>query len=278
MVSAVRIEAPAKINLTLEIIGKRSDGYHELLTVFQSVGLSDSLSFDWSATGAELVCSDPDVPADESNLVLKAIRGMEKLSGAPIPVKVTLEKRIPAGAGLGGGSSDAAAVLRVLGEKLGARGEELHALAASLGADVPFFLAGGTALGAGKGEILESLPPFPPVSVVIVKPAFPIATAFAYGKVKSYSTGTKSRALADALRRAQSPPLPDCLTNDFEKFLFPFYPELADIKETFLRRGAAAAQLSGSGSAMFALAETGKDAIEIAEAVKPFGRVWITRT
>lgn len=272
------MRSPAKINFSLEILGRRPDGYHNISTVFQTLDLADELSFDWNAPKTELVCKAPDVPKDESNLILKAVRALETWSGRPITVRVFLEKRIPMGAGLGGGSSNAACVLREIGRRFGIPGDALNAVGKVLGADVPFFLEGGTAWGSGIGEVLEILPKLPEWPVVVVKPSFSISTAEAYGAVRRYGTGEKTAKLVELLHAKQFDKIFSCVVNDFEEALFPMYPELAAIKKAFTDREPLAAQLSGSGSALFAIARDTAEAQELAAAARSFGQTWVTRT
>jgi len=268
----------AKINLTLEILGCRPDGFHNISTVFQAIELSDKLTFDWDTDHVSLSCNNSEVPNDESNLIIKAIRVLEKHLGFPLKLKVALEKEIPMGAGLGGGSSNAAAVLLELGRKFSIPLEKLLELATSLGADVPFLLQGGTALATGKGEMLESLPALPTLPLVIVKPSFSISTALAYSKISKYSSGEKTEKLVSLLKERKFDRIFDCLTNDFEDALFPIYSELPKLKQELLSHGALAAQMSGSGSAFFAIARDANHANQLAETASRFGKTWITQT
>jgi len=272
------ILSPAKINLTLEILGRRPDGYHDLSTIFHTISFSDELFFDLNAQDFTFTCDDPAVPLGEENLVVKAVRGIETIIGHPVKGHIELRKRIPMGAGLGGGSSNAAAVLRELGHKFAIKEETLHPLAATLGADVPFFLNGKTAWGQGKGESLVPLPSLPAFPVVIVKPPFPISTALAYSKVTRYGKGEKTKKVVELIRSGKFDEIFEHLTNDFEEALFPLFPDLPKIKETFVANGARAALLSGSGSAMFAVARDESHAEELAQKVKMFGSTWITST
>jgi 4-diphosphocytidyl-2-C-methyl-D-erythritol kinase len=274
----VKLFAPAKINLTLEILGKRGDGYHEIATLFQAISRCDGLDIDWNASELSFSCSDLSLPLDENNLVLKAVRVVEAYVGQKIHAAIHLEKNIPAGAGLGGGSSDAAAVLLALGKRFAITEEALFGMAEKLGADVPFFLKGGTALGKGKGERLEFLPSLPTYFVVVVKPPFSIPTPLAYSLVQDYSSGEKTMMAVKALREGRFESFFECMTNDFEKVLFPHYPDLAKIKHCFLKNGALSALLSGSGSALFAFAANEKEAEKHAKGVESFGKVWICKT
>lgn len=173
MVSAVCERAPAKVNLYLEVLHRRGDGYHELETVFQTIDLCDRVTVSLRADEQlTLRCDDPSLPADQRNLAWRAAQRYREAAGLRAGVDIVLEKRIPAGAGLGGGSADAAAVLRAL-ERLGGRPlgrERLRELAAELGSDVPFCLEGGTAHATGRGERLQPLPPLPPLPLTVLLP------------------------------------------------------------------------------------------------------------
>src|SRR5436190_8446884 len=180
----IRLPAPAKINLFLEITGKRADGYHTLETVFQTVSLADELTFSLQ-TELTLTCSDPRLPTDESNLVMRAARGLREALKEKRGARISLKKIIPTGAGLGGGSSDAATTLLAL-QKLWRRSlstSRLARLAASLGADVPFFLKKGLCVATGIGDRLKPLRRLPRTSLVLVYPGFGVSTKAAYARV-----------------------------------------------------------------------------------------------
>jgi 4-diphosphocytidyl-2-C-methyl-D-erythritol kinase len=258
----VRIPACAKINLRLEVLGKRADGYHELRTIFQSVSLHDTLKLrpsrlpriSLSVRGNETLSSE----AVEKNLVYRAADALRRELKVRSGVEIILEKKIPAGRGLGGGSSDAAAALvgylRVTGKKLPAA--ELLQIAASLGADVPFFLYGGTALGIARGEEIYPLPDAPPFSLLIVSPHdihVPTPDAYRLLHAPELASLTKSAATHKLMEfcalcwSARG----TALSNDFEAAVFRRYPRLAKIKRVLLHGGASEALLAGSGSAVF---------------------------
>lgn len=221
----------AKINWALRITGKRRDGYHDLETVFQTISLHDELTIT-PAERLSLSCDDPTIPTDDSNLILRAARAV----GTP-PVHIELKKRIPAGGGLGGGSSNAAAVLRALGG-----GRKLDEIALSLGSDVPFFLVGGTAYATGRGEQLIPLPPASGIPLLLVLPAERVSTAEAFSLITRYSKPLGIDAYRDFLAH------PDLLVNDFEEPVFARLPHLRDYKQRLLGAGAMWAAMSGSGS------------------------------
>jgi 4-diphosphocytidyl-2-C-methyl-D-erythritol kinase len=252
------VRAHAKINLDLRVLGARADGYHELKTVFQTVDLHDTIAFVGRPGPFTIRVRGASVPADESNLVARAARALWRAlgrPGEPADVEATLVKRIPAQSGLGGGSSDAAATLTALLAlwKARARQAELRQVAASIGADVPFFLWGGTALGLDRGDEIYPLADAHPWWVVIALPRFGVSTAEAY-------------AWLDDDRAVESPPLelaapcadlwsatPPRLVNDFEGPIARRHPEIVAIKAALRSAGAVAAAMSGSGSAVFGL-------------------------
>jgi 4-diphosphocytidyl-2-C-methyl-D-erythritol kinase len=223
------LKSYAKINWSLRITGKRPDGFHDLETVFQTISLCDELTFGPGA-GLSLTCDDPSIPTDDSNLVLRAAR----LVGAD-GISIDLRKRIPAGGGLGGGSSNAATTLLALG---GARAD-LPSLALTLGSDVPFFLLGGTAYATGRGEILTPMPDRSGIQLLLVLPEERVLTKDAFSRVERYSPVLG----IDAYTRGFA-----AFTNDFEEPVFALLPRLRTFKERLLEAGAVWASMTGSGS------------------------------
>ena len=219
----------AKINWSLRITGKRPDGFHELETVFQAISLCDELTFR-EAERLSLTCDDPSIPVDDSNLVLRAARAVE--AG---PVAIELRKRIPAGGGLGGGSSNAAATLLALG----AGRTDLAELALFLGSDVPFFLLGGTAYATGRGEVLTPLPSRAGVPLLLLLPEERVLTKDAFARITRYSLPLGIGAYADGFAS---------FTNDFEEPVFAMLPRLGELKRRLYDAGAVWASMSGSGS------------------------------
>src|SRR5215813_2057810 len=255
----VRVSAFAKINLRLEVLGKRPDNFHELRTIFQTISLKDELRFKKSRKpGIELrVVGNTSLSAEpiEKNLVYRAVGVVQRELAIRTGVAIELRKTIPAGRGMGGGSSDAAAALlgylRLVRQRLPR--ERLFAIAAGLGADVPFFLEGGRALGIGKGDEIYPLPDIPKFHLLVVSPeAIHVATPDAYRWLNAPQL-TNSRgnpklygfcALAWSLQGGP-------LLNDFEEAVFQQHPRLAEIKRELLQNGATEALLAGSGSAVF---------------------------
>ena len=243
----MRVRAFAKINLSLRVMGLRSDGYHDLRTVFQSVALHDTLDIRVARGPFAISCTDPACPTDSSNLIWRAAQRIWRAAGRrgePCGVTVRLEKRIPIEAGLGGGSSDAAAALRAFAAlwapKLAV--ERVRAIAASLGADVPYFLEGGTALGLDRGDELFPLADPPSSWVVIVVPPFGVSTKDAYGWWEASQAGQQT------VRRKRVP-----AANDLEREVVRRNPEIGRLVKALRRAGASMAAMSGSGSAVFGL-------------------------
>lgn len=219
----------AKINWSLRITGKRADGFHDLETVFQTISLHDELTFT-PAASLSLTCDDASIPTDESNLVMRAAR----LVGAS-KVAIDLRKRIPAGGGLGGGSSNAAATLKELG---GSR-DDLASLALTLGSDVPFFLVGGTAYATGRGEVLTPLPSRAGIPLLLLLPEERVLTKEAFARITRYSPPLGIDAYREGF---------DHFTNDFEEPVFALLPRLREWKERLYANGAMWASMTGSGS------------------------------
>lgn len=240
--------APAKINLTLRVLGKRADGFHEIETLIVPLGLADRLTIE-EADGCSFSCDDPTVPEGEENLVVRAARRFFAETGVKESVRMRLTKTIPHGAGLGGGSSDAAAALRILdgfyGSRLGR--ERMMQMAAELGSDVPVFVDGGAAWCRGRGEIVERADFTARVPVLLLKPEFGVPTPWAYKHWKD------SRPLQGVRYEAQLLPW-GRLANDLERPVFEKYLALGAMKEWLRRQPeAAGALMSGSGSTMFAV-------------------------
>jgi 4-diphosphocytidyl-2-C-methyl-D-erythritol kinase len=242
----ITLHARAKINLDLRILGRRADGYHELRTVLQTLALHDTLVFEARPRGFELAGDPRHMPLDRTNLAWRAADALWRQARrrGPSPgARVTIRKRIPARAGLGGGSSDAAATLAGLNRlwRLGLDVRELMTVAARLGSDVPFFLMGGSALGLGRGEWLYPLIDPPRAEVVLVVPPFGVATSEAY----EWYRQDLARPAVDARNGSTG--------NDLEAPVAARHPEIGLAKRRLHRAGAAMAQMSGSGSAVFGL-------------------------
>lgn len=254
--TGTRARALAKINLTLRVLGVRADGYHELRTTFQSLALHDTLTIRATRGPFSIECDDPACPVDRTNLVWRAAERVWRAAGrrgAPRGVRVRIEKRIPMQAGLGGGSSDAAAALRALGRRWRVSRVTLLQIAASLGADVPYFFEGGTALGVARGDRLSPLPDHPAAWVVLVVPAFGVSTKDAYGWFdRDTRAGAARRVRPPSTAGAGGGPHADA-GNDLQSPAAKRHPEIARLVGALRRHGAHSAAMSGSGSAVFGL-------------------------
>ncbi len=259
---SLALQAPAKINLFLQILGRRADGYHDLHSLVQAVSLYDTLYLEITDRGFTLTSDSDQAPPDPSNLIWRAwdlLRSETQISSG---VSIRLTKRIPVGAGLGGGSSDAAAALKGLNRllKLGISNAQLAKLGARLGSDVPFFFSGGSAIMEGRGEQISDCEPPVDYFVVLVVPNFAISTVDAYAKLRFYLTRFSTKSDINlAASGANFFRTLNRVGNDFEHVVFPQHPELESCLKTLQRAGAQHAALSGSGSAIFALFDQAPD-------------------
>ncbi len=272
MISA---RAPAKINLTLEVLRKREDGYHEIRSVVQTIDFADVLRFE-EDTRLEFHCSLPGWSSGKS-LVSKAAELLQSHSGRRLGARIEIEKRVPLLAGLGGDSSDAAAVLQGLNLlwNLQLSLRDLIALGGSLGSDVPLFLYGGTLLLEGRGEKVQPLPPMPHMSVVLLRPASPSVenkTRQMYARLSpaDYSNGAATEALVAKLRNSELS-LEDGLYNVFDQVGMRFYSRLREARSKFLEAGAGSVHLAGSGPTLFSLVKDSQTASRIQESLQAAG-------
>jgi len=250
----LRVRSFAKINLALAVTGRRSDGYHNIETVFQAIDLSDELELRNSAE-ISLICEGlPDV-SEKDNIVWKAAFALAERTGERRGAAITLRKKIPSGAGLGGGSGNAAATLLGLRRLWNADipDSDINAIAATLGSDVPFFLMGGAALGKGRGDILSVLPDFQPQHIVVIFPGISVSTASAYRALNlGLTSGGSDPKIQSFLRLAKSGSSWRAgMFNDFETAILPSHPEIAEVKSFLEEQGAISTLLSGSGSSVF---------------------------
>lgn len=267
----IQIEANAKINLTLDILGVRPDGYHEVEMVMQSVRLFDTIRFEKRSSGIDLQMDAPELPADETNLAWKAARLFLDVYKIQAGVSIEIEKRIPIAAGLAGGSADAAGVLIGMNRlfETGCSVEELCALGEQLGSDVPFCIEGGTMLATGRGEVLRRLPDIPALWVVLAKPPISVSTAWAYKTYDQVGAARRpdTQAMLAALAARSAEKIADSLANVLEEATMSAHAVVGDYKRTLSDSGAMASLMSGSGPTVFALAKTRADAERAAAAV-----------
>ena len=261
-----RVRALAKINLDLRVLGKRPDGYHELRTIFQTVSLADTLEFEFTpARQTAIELADDAAIAD--NLVLRAAHLVMDAAKKTGRVRMHLAKKIPMGAGLGGGSSDAAAVLLALPVLAGRdlAFEQLADLAQQLGSDVNFFLLGGTAAAIGRGTELFPLPDAPARAGIVLAPGVHVSTAEAYRALSGRLTPESQHNKISAFQSLVWSAGPGSVVNDFEAVVFEQHPRLAALKKRLIRSGAGPAMLTGSGSALFGLYPSRADAARALE-------------
>lgn len=281
-------QSPCKVNLLLNILGKRSDGFHELETVMHPVPVHDDLTFERTGDSIQLTCNEPSLPTDSRNLVCRAAEAFLKTAKINEGIRLHLEKRIPLAAGLGGGSGNAATTLLGLNEVFGKplQAEQLNTIAASLGSDIPFFLQDKPALATGRGEKIQPLEFFPALrgtALLLIHPGFGIATAWAYQQLAQFPealNGRPGRAgkLISVLQTADLKAAAAEFYNSLEVPALKKYPLLALFQEFLRENGAAGTLMSGSGSTTFAMIQSEAVAQALAEKVKQkFGSSnWIT--
>lgn len=277
-------KAPAKINLALDILGPRPDGYHEMRMVMQAVSLCDTVTLEEAEEGFSLHAGGSFRPAGEKSLEQRAAEAFFQELGRPCPpLSVGLEKRIPAYAGLGGGSADVAALLRLLRRRYAPELplETLERIGLTVGSDMPFCLRGGTALAEGRGEALTDLPPLPPCWIVICKPDFDLPTGemFARARGRIFQTRPDVDGMVNALRAGRLEGVTKRLCNVFEEVLpAEIREEIQGIKAAMGRCGALNATMSGSGPAVFGFFPVEEDAAAATETLRAWcGQAFLTR-
>ena len=299
------LSASAKINLYLEIIGDRPDGYHELVMVMQSIGLADQVDVrSLSDNRIEIICDHPQVPPSQDNLAYKAADLMRQTFPDAAKhfggVEITIQKNIPIGAGLAGGSTDAAAVLVGLDMlwQLGLTQSELQDIGAKLGSDIPFCIVGGTAIATGRGEVISPLPDLDDIDVILAKyDRLSVSTPWAYKAYReqfseSYISGVDgvgdrhrqfhSGPIVAAINRKDRAQIGALLHNDLEKVVLPQHPIVQALRNALLKQNPVGAMMSGSGPTVFALAETQESAEEMKQQLRqqipdPDLGIWVTR-
>lgn len=278
----VFVPAYAKINLTLNVLGKRPDGYHALASVMQTVSLADTLLI---RTGeSETVSCDVDVPElrSEQNLALRAAHLLRETAGRPLGADIELRKVVPIQAGLGGGSSDAATALTALSAlwDLHLPPGRLEELGAQLGSDVPFLVQGGTALVEGRGEVVTPLPDMRPLWLIVAKPAVNVSTAEIFRALAPADFGhdEDTRAVVSAIRRGADLPV-EWLSNTLERVAIERYPEIAAVRSTLEHAGASPVRMSGSGPTLYApFAHLGQAAEVYGRVAGALPQVWLCHT
>ncbi|MGV2828293.1 4-(cytidine 5'-diphospho)-2-C-methyl-D-erythritol kinase [Myxosarcina sp. GI1(2024)] len=297
--------APAKINLYLEIIGDRADGFHELVMILQSIALADRITIEPNDTQKiSLRCDSAQIPADETNLAYRAAKLMCEVFSEVYAnyggMNIAIEKNIPVAAGLGGGSADAAAVLVGINLmwELGLTSPELHELAAQLGSDIPFCISGGTAIATGRGEKLDLIQDLDNLWVVLAKySGLNVSTSWAYqtyrhqygdtykrdrAEVRARTAEVHAGPLVSAIIKRQGADVGKLLRNDLEKVVLPAYPQIKKLRDAFAELGVLGTMMSGSGSAVFALCESETRAVSIERQMRtkipnPELGLWVTQ-
>ncbi len=271
-------KSPCKVNLLLNILGKRADGFHELETVLQPVNVCDEMTFERGGNGIQFSCSHPELPTDSKNLVHRAATAFLAAAKISDGVRIHLQKNLPLAGGIGGGSANAAVTFSTLNELFGSplTAEKLHALAAALGSDIPFFLYNKPALATGRGEKIELLENFPALqgkAILLIHPGFGISTPWSYQNLARFPealNGRKGRA-ADLIAKLQTnnwPAAAGGFYNSLEAPAFDKFPVLQLYKDFLRENGALVSLMSGSGSTTFAIAQNPASAENLAEKFK----------
>lgn len=273
--SSILFKACAKVNLYLDVVHRRPDGYHDIETVFQSISLHDTLRFTPSSTELEIVTAHPQMPPQEQNLVYKAALVLLQETETSCGASIALDKNIPVAAGLAGGSADAAATLAALNLLWETRldNETLLNIATRVGSDVPFCFLGGTAAGTGRGERLFRLPPLDKRWLLVVTPPFSVSTAHVYGSLTvSASEPDYEERLTDRFRRildlVRSGNAEEILYNVMEQVVFKKHPEVSESKKALKRAGCTAALMSGSGPTVFGFVPSQEEGVAAVRKLK----------
>ena len=246
--------SPAKINLILHVLRKREDGYHDIASLMQKINLFDEMTFSLSGNGIVIRCPDSELPENENNIVYKAVHALFSRISYRGGVEITIKKRIPIAAGLGGGSSNAATSLVTLNEMIGCglMTDELIALGSKIGADVPFFInPGGTCWAFGIGDRLQAIDDIPPMRYVLVNPGFEVSTKKVYESLKMGLTKEVIKYNIPRLRKVHH--VVNALSNDLENVTVKLHPVLGDIKNSLVTCGALGSLMSGSGPTVFGI-------------------------
>jgi len=264
----ITIASPAKVNLILKVLRRREDGYHDIASLMQKMSLADEMEFTPRKEGIALACPGSDLPTGEGNLVVRAARALFAEAGFTGGVEITLRKRIPTAAGLGGGSSNAATTLTALNSlfQFGFDRERLIGIGARLGADVPFFIYGSSAWAFGIGEILEPAETPPGMWLVLVNPGFEVPTKWVYQGLNLPLTKTPLKYTIPTFSGVRD--LAAALSNDLETVTVARYPVLEELKGFLRRQGALGSLMSGSGPTVFGLFDNEPDAIKAEGALR----------
>ncbi len=250
---SITLTSPAKVNLRLDVIGKRSDGYHELRTLMERININDEIEIRIVEKGLEITCDNKDVPTDESNSAFKALKEILAYSSRNVGVEIHIKKKIPVASGMGGGSSNAAAVIKGINQllKLKLSKEKLLKIGLKVGADVPFFLFEGPAWAEGIGDQLKKVKAMPKLLFLIVNPGIHVSTESVYHKLPLNGFSDDIFDLSHTYRTKRD--VVKILNNDLEKVTIKEFPIIGDIKEELMRQGAIGSQMTGSGPTVFGI-------------------------
>ena len=272
--------SPAKVNLHLTVLGKREDGYHDIITLMQRISLYDEMTFTPLPSGITVKCPGSGLPEDSGNIVYRAALAFFSYTGYKKGIAITIGKKIPIAAGLGGGSSNAATTLTTLNEMTGSNcsREELMKLGKTLGADVPFFIFGQTAWATGIGDCLQAADNIPSLWYLLVNPGIPVSTKMVYESLNLRLTKDAINYSIRAFKIGMGNNLSDGLKNDLEKVTLARHPVLNQIKMLLLSSGASEALMSGSGPTLFGIFETEEQArnASVSLTAKAAGNWWIS--
>jgi len=279
----IKLKAQAKINLSLDIINKRTDNYHNVRMIMQTLGLHDIVIIEKASEGVKVSTDNPAVPDGESNIAFKAARIFKDTVDIPCGVRISIKKQIPVSAGLGGGSSDAASTLKGMDKLFNTQLNEniLHDMAEKTGSDVPFFLKGGTALAEGKGEILTGLEKLPELHVLLVNPGFEVSTYFAYSQFNFNNVIERpnTQLLLNAIESREWNIVTVNMRNVLESVITPKFQVISEIKSILMKFGAKGSMMSGSGPTVFGIFNDKITAIRAYESLKNTGwKCWLTTT
>ena len=274
MARTFRVSSHAKINWILDVLLKREDGYHELRTIYQTVSLHDSLRITETSGAIEIACDDTRVPCDETNLAFRAATLLREATRTSKGARIEIEKRIPVAAGLGGGSSNAAAALLALVRlwQIEIDERDLVRIAASIGSDVPFFIIGGTAFGVGRGEVVQPIEQVHCAHLLLVNPGFPVSTRDAYEKLSRLTSPEPASIIPLTLPAAKGiRELPLAARNDLEEVVIAAHPEIAEVKRRLMSLGARHALMSGSGATVFGVFDNSESAARAESEMRALG-------
>lgn len=281
----IKIDSYSKINLTLNILARREDRYHEIETIMQSINLTDKVIITEEKEGIKIKCNHPQVPVNNQSLAYRSAEKILKKFGIERGVKIEIDKKIPLASGMAGGSANSATILVGINKlfNLNLSNKNLREMGEELGMDVPFCIQNGTALAYRRGEKITPLSPInPPLWVVVINPGFKISTQWAYNnidleKIKRRKDNTE--AMLAALREGKPWEIAKNLFNSFEGLIIKKYPETGRVKDRLINEGALGALISGSGPAVFGIAQNEEEALKIYEKLEPeYKLIWVVHT